>query len=59
MQLSTRRDTMKDAPKGERKCEDCTFYHPERQKRPCSAFGQLENKRGDCCLYIETKRAET
>lgn len=39
-------------PHGQRKCEDCTFYHPEREKKPCSAFGQLENKNGDCSLYI-------
>lgn len=44
---------MKTVPHGERRCEDCTFYHPERTKRPCSAFGQLENKDKDCSLYID------
>lgn len=43
---------IKNPPHGQRKCEDCTFYHPERLKKPCSAFGQLENKNGDCSLYI-------
>lgn len=43
---------IKNPPHGQRKCEDCTFYHPERVKKPCSAFGQLENKLGDCSLYI-------
>ena len=37
--------------KGNRECINCTFYHPER-KRPCSAFGQLQNKDKDCSLYI-------
>lgn len=40
-------------PHGQRRCEDCTFYHPERPKKLCSAFGALENKNGDCSLYIE------
>lgn len=44
---------MNTTPNGQRKCEECTFYHPERPKRPCSAFGQLENKQGDCSMYIE------
>lgn len=38
--------------KGNRECVNCTFCHPERVKRPCSAFGQLENKNKDCSLYI-------
>lgn len=46
---------MKMAPHGQRRCEDCAFYHPERQNRPCSAFGQLENKNRDCSLYIGTR----
>ena len=49
----TKRDPL-HAPKGERKCEDCEFYHPER-KKPCSAFGQCENKDGYCSLYIGTR----
>ena len=40
-------------PHGQRECAHCTFYHPERTKRPCSAFGQLENKDKDCSLYID------
>lgn len=38
-------------PHGQRRCEDCTFYHPER-KKVCSAFGDCQNKDGDCSLYI-------
>lgn len=37
--------------KGNRECINCTFCHPER-KKPCSAFGQLQNKDKDCSLYI-------
>lgn len=40
-----------DVPHGKRRCEDCTFYHPERMRKRCSAFGDPENKRGDCSLY--------
>lgn len=43
----------RNVPKGERECIHCEFCHPERTKRPCSAFGQLENKDGDCSLYID------
>lgn len=43
---------MHEVPKGERKCENCTFFHPERQQKPCSAFGQLQNREGHCSLYI-------
>lgn len=46
---------MNVTPHGERRCEHCTFFHPERPKRPCSAFGQLENKDKDCSLYIEDR----
>lgn len=41
-----------------KKCEDCTFYHPERPKRPCSGFGELQNQNGDCSLYICTGKKE-
>lgn len=44
---------LKQTPHGQRKCEDCTFYHPERQNRPCSVFRELQNKDGDCSIYIE------
>lgn len=44
---------MKEAPHGQRECIHCTYYHPERPNRPCSAFGQLENKNKDCSLYHE------
>lgn len=40
------------APKGQRECVNCTYYHPER-KRQCSAFGTLENRNKDCSLYHE------
>lgn len=43
---------MIDVPHGQRRCEDCEFYHPERMRKRCSAFGEPENKRGDCSLYI-------
>lgn len=43
----------RDVPKGERECRFCTFYHPERPSRPCSAFKQCENKGGCCSLYID------
>lgn len=45
-------------PHGQRECANCTFYHPERQKKPCSAFGQLENKNKDCSLYIDNAPME-
>lgn len=38
---------------GQRECVNCAYYHPERQNRPCSAFGQLENRDKDCSLYHE------
>ena len=40
------------APKGQRECVNCAYYHPER-KRQCSAFGTLENRNKDCSLYHE------
>lgn len=43
----------REIPKGERRCEDCSLHHPERPQRPCSAFGQCENKGGCCSLYID------
>ena len=43
----------RDVPHGERECKHCTFCHPERPSRPCSAFGQPENKDKDCSLYID------
>lgn len=46
---------MNQTPHGQRECRHCTLYHPERPKRPCSAFGQMENKKKDCSLYIEDK----
>lgn len=49
---------MREIPKGERKCEDCQFCHPERKEKPCSAFGQLENKDGDCALFIYCNHEE-
>lgn len=44
---------MQQTPHGQRECSNCVFYHPERQKKPCSAFGQLQNGDKDCSLYIE------
>lgn len=38
-------------PHGKRRCEDCAFYHQERLRKRCSAFGDPENKQGDCSLY--------
>lgn len=49
---------MREVPKGERKCEECVFCHPERPMRPCSAFGELQNKDGDCSLYIDRGEEE-
>ena len=51
---------MKQTPHGQRECRYCTFCHPERPQKPCSVFGQLENKDGDCSAYIEdlTKGAD-
>lgn len=43
----------RNVPHGERECKHCTFCHPERPSRPCSAFGQPENKDKDCSLYID------
>ena len=43
----------RNVPHGERECIHCTFHHPERPKRPCSPFGQCENKAKDCSLYID------
>lgn len=45
---------MQQTPHGQRECSKCVFYHPERQKKPCSAFGQLQNRDKDCSLYIES-----
>ena len=45
--------TMYPAPKGQRECINCMLHHPERIKRPCSAYGECENKNKDCSLYIE------
>ena len=44
---------MQTTPHGERECKNCTYYHPEREKRPCSVFGALENKDKDCSIYHE------
>lgn len=43
----------REVPHGQRKCEECTFYHPERTGRPCSVFRELQNKKGDCSAYID------
>ena len=43
----------RNVPHGERECIHCTFHHPERPKRPCSPFGQCENREKDCSLYID------
>ena len=48
---------VKEVPKGERKCEECQFCHPER-KKPCSAFGELQNKDGNCSMYIYCNHEE-
>lgn len=42
---------MMTVPHGQRRCEDCTFYHPEKMRKRCSAFGEPENRQGDCSLY--------
>lgn len=44
---------MSPAAHGERECEHCAYYHPERPSRPCSVFGALENKNKDCSIYHE------
>lgn len=46
---------MRYVPNGQRECRYCTFCHPERPKKPCSVFGQLENKDGDCSAYIDNR----
>ena len=43
---------MREVPKGERKCEECQYCHPERKDRPCSALGQMENEDGECAMYL-------
>lgn len=43
----------RNVPHGERECIHCTFYHPERPGKLCSAFGQLENRSKDCSMYID------
>lgn len=40
-------------PHGQRECIHCAYYHPERPQKPCSVFGQLENKNKDCSIYHE------
>lgn len=45
-------------PHGQRRCEDCTFYHPEKLRKRCTAFGEPENKAGDCSLYDTITPAE-
>lgn len=40
-------------PHGQRECIQCAYYHPERPQKPCSVFGQLENKNKDCSIYHE------
>ena len=49
----------KIAPHGQRLCENCVFYHPERPKRPCSVFKQLQNQEKDCSAYIEKAKKVT
>nr|DAL44538.1 MAG TPA_asm: HIGH-POTENTIAL IRON-SULFUR PROTEIN FROM ECTOTHIORHODOSPIRA TRANSFER(IRON-SULFUR PROTEIN).8A [Caudoviricetes sp.] len=49
---------MREVPKGERKCEECQFYHPERKDKPCSGFGKTQNKDGNCSLFIYCDRNE-
>ena len=49
---------MKEVPHGQRKCEECTFYHPERPERICSAFRELQNENGDCSMYIYCNHEE-
>lgn len=49
---------MREVPKGERKCDECQLCHPERKERPCSAFGELQNKDGCCSLYIDRGEGE-
>lgn len=48
---------MKEAPHGQRECENCAHYDPKRKRKgkdwPCSAFGELQNKNKDCSLYHE------
>lgn len=45
-------------PHGQRRCEDCTFYHPEKLRKRCTAFGEPENRQGDCSLYDTITPAE-
>lgn len=56
--MTERQAARSDVPKGERKCEHCELYHPERKERPCSAFGELQNKDGCCSLYIDRGKGE-
>ena len=58
MARRTRRMAMREVPKGERKCEECQFYHPERKDKPCSGFGKTQNKDGNCSLFIYCDRNE-
>lgn len=44
---------IRNVPHGQRECRHCTFHHPEREKKPCSALGQCWNKEKDCSLYID------
>ena len=43
----------RNVPHGQRECRYCTFHHPERPKKPCSALGACWNKDKDCSLYID------
>lgn len=49
---------MREVPKGQRRCEDCTFFHPERPKRICSVFRTRENRDGYCSAYIDDRPSE-
>lgn len=49
---------MREVPNGQRKCEECIFYHPERAGRPCSVFRTRENAHGDCSAYIDNGKQD-
>lgn len=48
-------EAVREVPHGQRECENCVFCHPEREKRPCSVFRELQNRDKDCSAYIDRR----
>ena len=41
-----------NVPAGKRECSACMLHHPDRAKKPCSAYGQCQNAQKDCSMHI-------